>query len=79
MLSNTWSSNEDCTNVNEEEAILIIELFKHANENVQKIRKPHFLCVQALSTDLLGYETLWNIFKFTRDDQAAKVICEFLA
>ena len=31
------------------------------------------------STDIIGYDILWNAFKLTQDDQAANNLCDFLA
>ena len=32
-----------------------------------------------LSTSIIGYDVLWNAYRFTQDDKAAFAICEFLA
>ena len=59
--------------------IFIIELFKFSNENSHKIKKLNPNSFACLSTELLGYNILWNAFRFTQDDKAALNICDFLA
>ena len=79
LLVNLWIKEEDFQRVSEEEVILIIELFKFTNDSAQKLRKPNPMTFQVLSTELIGYEILWNVYKYSQDDKAAVNIGDFLA
>lgn len=41
LLTHLWKKDEDFKKISEEEAVLIVELFKFSNESEQKLKKPH--------------------------------------
>ena len=79
ILSNIWTKTEEFSRVNEEEVTLIIELFKYANDSAQKLKKPNPMTIQVLSTELEGYNILWNVLKYSQDEKTAVIVCDFLA
>ena len=78
LLSELWNREEEIRNIEENEALFIVELVKSVNTFHQKMKRVNIV-IRPLSLELHGYEKLWNILKYSNNHTVVELVCEFIA
>ena len=78
LLDNLWNKKEEISSVDEQEAILLIELFKSINASRQKIKRIGSI-IRPSSLELDYYDKLWTVLRKTKHNSAANLLAEFIS
>ena len=78
LLDNLWNKKEEISSVDEQEAILLIELFKSINASRQKIKRIGSI-IRPSSLELDYYDKLWTVLRKTKHNSAVTLLAEFIS
>lgn len=77
-MTELWKSEQEIVNIEENEALFFIELFKCVNTFHQRMKR-YNIVIRPLSLELDNYEKLWDILKYSHNNKVIDLICDFLA